>query len=508
MTGPTPDPPHELSRDRLQVLYEVSRALPSVRDWPKLVERIMDLVLETVNAERGILFLVGADGAPHPEVVRGADDGTVAGAAETSRQILAQALAEGAALMSDDARADARFHSPSVVLLNIMSFMCVPLRRDDRVLGTLYVDHRGKPDVFSVEDLAFLSALADICAVALENSLLHRELDREVRELRRDVAGKYRFENLLGASDSMVRLFRVMERLVDSDAAVLIQGENGTGKELVARALHFNGVRRERPFVVVDCGALTPELAASELFGHRKGAFTGAGEDRAGLFEQAHGGSVFLDQIEDLPLALQPQLLRAVQEGEVRRVGETSYRKVSWRLIAASRMDLAERVRAGAFREDLYYRLRVVPLDVPALRERRGDIQTLAQHFLDRARAAQGHGPIGFSREAMDLMLAYRWPGNVRELQHAIERAALLAPRERVAPEDLGLTPGAMVAPLLYPVRTARPDVEEALRTHRGNVTLAAQALGLSRRGLQKLLKREGVDRAAYRAKTARDPSR
>src|SRR5205823_2677106 len=178
-----------------------------------------------------------------------------------------------------------------------------------------------------------------------ENARLHGDLQREVRELRRGIEDKYRFENLLGRSPRMAELFHTMERIAGSDATVLIQGENGTGKELVARALHVHSPRARRPFVTVDCGTLAPELVASELFGHRRGAFTGATEDRAGLFEQAQGGTVFLDQIEDLPLPLQPHLLRAVQEGEVRRVGETAYRKVSWRLIAASRVDLAGKVR-------------------------------------------------------------------------------------------------------------------------------------------------------------------
>jgi len=488
-----------LSHDRLKVLYQVGRSLSSLLDWTELVERMMDRVLETVKAERGVLFVVGPDGTPRPEVVRGVDDRTVASAFETSRRILDRAL-RGEAVLSDDARTDQRFATESVVALNIVSFMCVPLRRGERTLGTLYVDHRSVADLFTPEDLAFLTALADVCAVALENSRMHRDLQQEVRDLRRGLEGKYRFENLVGGSERMVALFRTMERIADSDATVLIQGENGTGKELVARALHVHGPRRARPFVTVDCGTLAPELVASELFGHRKGAFTGAAEDRAGLFEQGHGGTVFLDQVEDLPLPLQPHLLRAVQEGEVRRVGETAYRKVSWRLIAASRLDLAERVRAGLFREDLYYRLRVVPLEVPPLRERGGDIPVLGRHFLERARERQGRAPDGFTAEALDRMQAYRWPGNVRELEHAIERAVLLAPERRIRPEDLGLDPASASSPALF--RSSRPSdresVAEALRAYDGNVTLAARALGLSRRGLQKVLKRHGLSRENF----------
>ncbi len=496
---PEPDrPPAELSERRLRVLYEVSRALPSVRDWTELVERTMDRVLETVGAERGVLFLVDPDGEPRAEVVRGADPAIVASAFQTSRRVIEQSLARGEALLSDDARADARFGTPSVMLHNIVSFMCVPLRRGDRILGTLYVDHRSVADLFSSEDLTFLCALADVCAVAIENALLHQDLQREVRGLRRQVEGKYRFGSLIGGSASMVALFRLLERIADTDSTVLLQGENGSGKELVARALHVNSRRRERPFVTVDCGTLTPELAASELFGHRRGAFTGAVEDRAGLFEQAGGGTVFLDQIEDLAMPLQPHLLRAVQEGEVRRVGETRYRPVSGRLVAATRVDLAERVRTGEFREDLYYRLRVIPVFVPPLRERHGDVPRLAEHFLSRLRERQGGGPDGFSHAAMQALLDYRWPGNVRELEHAVERAALLATGPRIEPADLALEVDRFPAPFAAARRRRRADVADALRQAGGNVTDAATALGLSRRGLQKLLKRKGLDRRNF----------
>jgi len=489
----------ELSHRRLQALYDVSRALPAVLDWAELVGRIVDVAVESVGAERGILFVVGADGAPRPERVRAADDATVSDAVAISRRILAHALSTGEATLSDDARADSRFASPSVVDFNIVSFMCVPLRRGDRVVGTLYVDHRRLTEQFAAEDLTFLTALGDIAAVALENARLHADMRREVDALRRDVAGKYRFDRLIGASDAMVQLFRVLERVADSDATVLIEGENGTGKELVARALHANSSRRQRPFVPVDCGALQESLAASELFGYKRGAFTGARDDHAGLFEQANGGTVFLDQIEDLPLSLLPHLLRALQEGEVRRVGETTYRKVSWRAVAASRFDLAEAVRRGRFREDLYYRLRVVPVRVPALRQRASDIPLLAEHFLEQARARRGGGPSGFTADALARMSAHPWPGNVRELEHAIHRAVLLASGNRIAAEDLALETAA------DPVRTGGArrvleggDVEAALREHRGNVSHAAEGLGITRRALQKIMRRHGLTRDSY----------
>ena len=502
--SPIVPPSSDLSRQRLEALYELSRALPALLEWSELVERVVDVAVQSVGAERGILFLRDPDGAPRPEVVRGADDTTVTDALAISRRILSHALT-GEATLSDDARSDARFDSPSVIEHNIVSFMCVPLRRGDTVLGTLYVDHRRLAELFSREDLTFLAALADLAAVALENARLHGALQREVRQLRRDVEGKYRFDRLLGASDAMVALFRVLERVADTDATVLIQGENGTGKELVARALHLNSRRRGRPFVIIDCGSLQEHLAAGELFGHRRGAFTGAHEDRPGLFEQAHGGTVFLDQIEDLPLTLQPQLLRALQEGEVRRIGETAYRKVSWRAVAATRVDLAGLVRAGRFREDLFYRLRVVPLTVPPLRDRGADIGLIAHAVLERARARLGRGPTGFTPEALKRMVAHPWPGNVRELEHAVEHAVLLAGGERIGPDDLALMDA---APAAAPAPAARRspragEVAEALLRHRGNVSQAATALGITRRALQKIMRREGLARERFAAPVA-----
>jgi len=492
-------PTSDLPRQRLEALYEIGRSLPALLDWTELLGRVVEVAVESLKAERGILFLRDADGSARPEVIRGADEATIGSALAMSQRILAHALSSGEATLSDDARADQRFDSPSVAAYNIVSFMCVPLRRGDRVIGTLYVDHRRVADLFARDDLAFLTALADLGAVAIENARLHAELQREVRQLRRDVAAKYRFENLLGSSERMTALFRTMERVADTDATVLIEGENGTGKGLIARALHANSRRRDRPFVTIDCGALNEQVAASELFGYRRGAFTDAREDRAGLFEDARDGTVFLDQIEDLPLALQSHLLRALQEGEVRRLGETAYRKVRWRAIAATRVDLAERVRAGSFREDLYYRLLVIPLRVPALRQRREDVAPLAHHFLEKAKARLGRGPEGFSAEALERLEDHAWPGNVRELEHTIDRACLLAVGSRIQSVDLGLPDSPLTAArTARAVRPGRSDAEMALREHGGNVSHAAAALGIGRRALQKLMRRESLDREDF----------
>jgi len=511
MNEPAPlTTPRDLSHQRLEVLYEVARALPALLDAKELVGRILDLALETTGAERGVLFLRNSDGAVEPEIARGADDATLERAAGVSRRILEHALLAGEALLSDDARADERFATQSVMLHNIVSFMCVPLLRGDQILGALYVDHRTFADLFTREDLAFLRALADLCAVALENARRHAGLEGEVRRLRRDVEGKYRFGSLLGGSESMVRLVRVLERVIDSEATVLLCGENGTGKELVARALHQASRRAARPFVVIDCGALPESLATSELFGHRRGAFTGARDDHAGLFEQAEGGTVFLDQVEDLPTPLQPHLLRLLQEGEVRRVGETAYRRVHVRVVAASRVDLAQRVRDGSFREDLYYRLRVVPVDLPPLRERREDIPALAAHFLERARARNGASGLGFSRACMEAMLAHSWPGNVRELEHAIERATLLACGDRIEAADMGIDDVAgsrTPAPGGVGPTDRETRVGDALRRHQGNVSRAAEELGVSRRAIQKFLAKRGLRRESFRSELPGDPS-
>ncbi|NLV23238.1 MAG: sigma-54-dependent Fis family transcriptional regulator [Deltaproteobacteria bacterium] len=272
-----------------------------------------------------------------------------------------------------------------------------------------------------------------LMAKALEKSLLVAENTY----LRQQLRGKYRFENIIGTSLAMQNLFSRMEKVVNTDSTVLILGESGTGKELVAKALHFNGPRREKPFVAINCAAIPVDLLESELFGHVKGAFTGAIHDKAGKFEQANGGTIFLDEIGTMPLPLQTKLLRVLQEHEIERVGGNKKIHLNVRLISATNADLEKEVRLGNFREDLYYRLNVIPIHLPSLRERREDIALLAHHFLHKNCQELKRPKMTIAHEAMEALEDYPWPGNVREMENVMERAATLAEGNIIQVEDL-----------------------------------------------------------------------
>jgi DNA-binding NtrC family response regulator len=300
----------------------------------------------------------------------------------------------------------------------------------------------------------------------------------------------------------MVRVFQVMERVLGSSVTVLVQGETGTGKELIAEGLHFNGPRRDGNFIPVNCGAIPENLLESELFGHRKGSFTGADRDHVGLVEAADGGTLFLDEIAELPLPLQVKLLRFLQEGKIRRIGENTPRPVDVRIVTASHRDLREEIKGGRFREDLYYRINVVTIDLPPLRDRGDDILLLADHFLEKVREEVDRPGLRLGREARRLLLSYRWPGNVRELENAIERAANLALGEEITPDDLYLD----LKPAPLPSRRGTLEgikdqaeeraIRDALGETGGNVTRAAKLLGVSRQHVYTRLRALGIERS------------
>jgi two-component system response regulator AtoC len=332
--------------------------------------------------------------------------------------------------------------------------------------------------------------------IAVRRILESKRLARENVQYRQERADRFGVRNLIGQSPAMVEVYKLVARVAGLDTTVLIQGETGTGKELVARAIHHASPRADGPFVVVDCSALAETLFESELFGHERGAFTGALAARRGLFETAAGGTCLLDEIGELSPALQAKLLRALQEQSIRRVGGNEQIAVNVRMIAATNRDLRKRVDEGAFREDLYYRLNVVSIAVPPLRERGGDVHLLAQHFVDQYARAAKKAIRGLARETLDLLSVHHWPGNVRELENTIARAVALSSSELLMPDAMSLPSRADPGPLALPAPQMRLDevrrwyVGKVLEEMGGNKVHAAERLGIDRGTLHRMLRR------------------
>jgi DNA-binding NtrC family response regulator len=363
------------------------------------------------------------------------------------------------------------------------------------ILVTAFGDVEGAVEAIRRGAFDYIPKPYDVDAIRLvvRRALAQSTLAAENRELRRQVRDKYRLEGIVGRSEAMLHVFKTAARVAQSDATVLIEGESGTGKEQVARAIHAASKRAGGPFVAVDCGAIAEGVLESELFGHARGAFTGAQASRRGLFEEANRGTLFLDEMGDVGPALQARLLRALQEGEIRRVGANEPVPVDVRVLAATNKDLARLVKEGKFREDLYYRVNVVNIRLPPLRERREDVPLLAEHFAAKHGRPEG---AAVTPEARELLIAYDWPGNVRELENVIARALALNPSGLVVPEDLperlrGLPPG--IPP---PASSERPTLAEVERRYAaqvlaetgGNKTRAAEVLGIDRKTLYRIL--------------------
>ena len=345
----------------------------------------------------------------------------------------------------------------------------------------------------------------DHLRLTLQRADEFRRLRKENRELRRAVEGRFSFENLVGSAPGMKELFEAMELVAPTPSLVLVLGETGTGKELVARALHFHSPRSKKPFITLNCGAIPANLMEAELFGHRKGAFTGADADRKGKFEAADGGTLFLDEIGEIPVELQPKLLRVLESGSVDRIGEDSPVQVDVRIVAATHRNLEGMVRDGTFRRDLFYRLSVVPLAIPPLRERRQDIPLLAAHFLGRMALRTGRPGLEFDPATLDLLESYQWPGNVRELENVIERMVVLSRGDRLksdaVPQDMRSnsvgspgTRGFRLPEQGLNLEALEIDlIRQALERENGNQTRAAKRLGLTRNTLLYRMQKFGL---------------
>ena len=489
--APVIDPLDLLGLVKLKAFARLSRSLHSVLEPRALLVEIVDRAVELTGAEHGVIVIreVGS-GELLTHVARHMTRRDLADAKRISRRTIDRALRGDFAVYAAEPTAgdaDGAGARPAVAVAS------VPLRVRERVIGAAYVERHGDP--FGPEDIGFLAAFAELAAVALDNVRLLEDLERQNRELRQEVGRAPAAGGLVGTSPVMRDIYALLERVAPTDTSVLIEGESGTGKELIARAIHGMSRRRDAKFVAVHCGAIPDDLIESELFGHRRGSFSGAIADRVGLFQEADGGTLFLDEIHAAPPGVQVKLLRALQEREIRPVGDNASRKVDVRLIAAANRPLEAQVASGLFREDLYFRLAVVTICAPPLRRRKEDILPIASHILERL--AAGSRRRRLSRAAIDALLEHDWPGNVRELENVLQKACVMAAGSRIDVADLGLAPRRHAGgPTLGDALRAleRKLVEEALDRAGGNVSHAASSLGILRQQLQRLLRRHAID--------------
>ncbi|MDI1429744.1 sigma 54-interacting transcriptional regulator [Polyangium sorediatum] len=435
------------------------------------------------------------------------------GPVPVARSVYRKVVKERAAVLAADAPTDVG-RTESIMGASIRSTIGVPLFRGEDIIGVLQIDNRSAPGMLHAHDVELLGVLAYNASLAVANArLIKRLVSAEERLQKENTFLKGREEKrrggkdvvIIGQSEPMQRVLAQIQKVVNTRVTVLLEGETGTGKEVMAARIHYGSNRRDKLFVAQNCAALAETLLESELFGHKKGSFTGATEDKKGLFEIADGGTLFLDEITETPLSLQSKLLRALQEGEIRPVGATTPKHVNVRIVTATNRNLEEEVRKGRFREDLYYRLSQFPLRLPPLRERREDIPLLASHFLQRYAEELGKHVGGFSQQAMELMVAYDWPGNVRELQNEVQRIVIQLDPGAFATPDLLSPRIRQVEGLVNRAGVARGTLKdmmdvvekylllEALRDHNNNKTNAAKTLGITREGLHKKLRQYGI---------------
>jgi Nif-specific regulatory protein len=479
----------------LNALLKISNSIVSTRGLTNLQEELFKSTLDVIPAERAAFLLIDQTQSEPGSTygwtrIRGRDDSL-----KVSRTITDQVLSEGVALLSNDLfESDHLGQRPSLAEAHVCSVLCVPLIGSEKPLGVIYLDTSDPAARFDEDHLQLLAAIAGIAAAPFENAIRVAWLENENQRLKKEIDLDHQ---MIGESDAMGAVYQFIDKVAPTDSTVLIRGESGTGKELAARAIHLNSSRAAHAFLAINGATLSETLLESELFGHEKGAFTGAIAQKRGKLEIADGGTLFLDEVGELTAPIQAKLLRVLEEQQFERVGGTRPIKVDVRIVTATNKNLEAAVADGSFRQDLYYRLNVVSIIMPPLRERGEDIQLLASFFASAYSKKCRRRIIGLSPEARAVLRAYDWPGNVRELENAIERALVLGSTEMIMPEDL---PEAIVDTGNAATLTAGGYHEElkkakqsivlkALAAARGNYTEAARELGLHATNLHRLIR-------------------
>jgi Nif-specific regulatory protein len=524
--------PHGKAPDQGVVgLYEVVKIINSTLNLEEVLSRVLDVCIRRLRAERGMIILLDPlTGALRTRVVRNIKEGAEGESKRSPQSIVKEVIQTGQSVMSADALADHRFGgAESVIAENILSILCAPVIIKDRIAGAIYIDHRQARHLFSQKDLSFIEAFGDQAAIAIENARLYEELEEartrlslENEGLRREVLVEKHLDSIVGHSEAVAKTQFAVRKASAGHSTVLVRGESGTGKGLVARIIHNIGPRRNGPFIKFNCAALPETLAESELFGHEKGAFTGADRRKLGRFELANHGTIFLDEIGKMTLAMQAKLLRVVEDKEFERVGGTQTIKTDVKIVAATNLELEKAIEDGTFREDLFYRLNIIPIMLPPLRDRKDDIPLLAEHFIRKICKDLGIDNKRLEPGVLDLFQRYDWPGNVRELEATLHRAIVMSNGDVVTKNEFyalyskeqpalvvadmpSNVPSSIVGPLVGKMEITSEIYDEvmsavdrqlilrALESCGGRIREAARRLGLARNTLKSKIQKYNI---------------
>ncbi|MGM0555649.1 MAG: sigma 54-interacting transcriptional regulator [Myxococcota bacterium] len=492
-----PGDPAGISEEELQsyrTLHDFSQKLLADYQLNVLLENLLDSVVDITSADKGFLILL-EDDSFEIKVARNVDRENITDAvAHVSDSIIQKVIDSKEPLIVSDALNHEEFNSSqSVINLNLSSVMCVPLIDRGNLLGLIYVGNENIANLFEQRHLEMLTIFAAQASLIVSNAIMVRDLQLD-RKMLSEKLSEMRFGRIIGACDAMKEIFRTVEKVAPTTVNVLVTGETGTGKELIAHEIHQRSNRNDGPFVTINCGAIPENLLESELFGHVKGAFTGASQTREGKFQAADGGTIFLDEIGEMPLNLQVKLLRVLQEHTVTKVGATKSEKVDIRVIAATNRKLQQAVQEGEFREDLFYRLNVVLLDLPPLRDRGNDVVLIAKYLVNNICEDMGLPHKELGQEAVSALQKYAWPGNIRQLENRLKKAVVLADGSVLDPEDLDLPPEVLepIMPLSEAKeRFAIRYVLEALERNQGNRTQTARELDVDPRTIFRYLEKD-----------------
>ncbi len=511
----------------VEIKFEISKLLYAELDYSRLLNLIIDKIMDILRAERGFI-VTGEPDDFEVKVARNIDGDELSEDGRTvSRTIVHKVLSSGEPSFINDAQQEGADSSRSIVDLGLRSILCVPLLISAKPYGAIYVENRSIANCFMEKDLVLLQDLAELSSSSIRNALNFLELSRtsggSATSLGEDLRRDYDFSMIIGKSRKMVAVMEMASRVAPTDATVMITGDSGTGKELIARAIFLNSTRKDKPFLTINCGALPSGLLESELFGHVKGSFTGAYASKIGRFEAANGGTIFLDEVGEMPPELQVKLLRVLQFGEFEKVGSYRLQRVDVRIIAATNKNLSQMVNRGDFREDLYYRIKIIEVHFPPLRDRPDDIPLLIEHFIKMYTEKMGKAIESVDPQMMRLLQRYPYPGNIRELEGIIQRAMILSDNSHLSATDLppevldsnqvAAAADRLGASRVIPVARNNEELKEAkeeattraaaevekafleaaLEQSNGVITKAAKKTGMNRSLFQRLVKKHDI---------------